>query len=148
MKCIYYSTYPWADPERKSVEDTRPDHSGSVWAQPFRLYKAAVCTTDRNFSVHKFLNTLFELLDMPEVDDIHKPFTLIGIHVEPTKHLYGATNYSDGIYQVNDVYYVQHPYHYDYLQFKDWKDAVDYLSIHSHRNSTYYLGGIDYNKPE
>ena len=35
-----------------------------------------------------------------------------------------------------------------YNSFKDWKEAVDYLSTHGHRRLWEYLGGIDYRKPE
>lgn len=156
MKCIYYSIYPYEDPEFEVIDDPRPGYEASDgYKQPFRVYKAAACTTDTEYaSIEDFLNEIYEILDMPEykgIEDRHKPFTIDDIHVEPTKHLYGATNSIDGIYEMNGKFYVQYfdtDYELVYAQFTVWKEAIDYLYKHYPHRGSYYEGGIDYNKPE
>lgn len=146
MEAIYYSVYPWMDPEADAIEDPRPGFCGDVWVQPFRLYKAATCTTSKKDSVKEFLEKIFEALDMPEVEDIHSPFTVGDIQVIPTKHLYGATNCGDGIYECQNKYYAQYSYNCSFEEFDSWKEAFDFLLLHGHRKSYSYLGGIDYTK--
>lgn len=111
MKLIYYSCYSYEADDFKVVDN--PNGRGDALDMPFRLYKAAECEGDFD-DVPEFIMACWEVMDMPScknVDDIHKPYTLkhydgTEVKVTPTKYFYGATNSCDGVYVVNNKYYI------------------------------------------
>ena len=149
MKCIYYSRYPYHANDFKKVDakEYGCDWTGDALDMPFRLYKAVEAEAN-TFSPKTMVEDLFEALDLPQVDDYHKPFNVFYGHafiVIPTKHYFGATNESDGVYEIDGQYYV---ICYDGIaQFSNWESAVRRVAMFEN-NSRYYLRGIDYTKPE
>lgn len=106
MELIYYSYYPYKDPNKVLVKD---EDENDLWGQPFRLYKAARCHSLYFDSVEEFVNACYEAMDRPDVridgyrkcmsykDDTYK------VDVYPTKNFYGATNEKDGVFYVKDA---------------------------------------------
>ena len=114
MELIYYSYYPYKDPNKVLVKD---ENGNDLWAQPFRLYKAAVCKSLIDFqSEEDFIRACFEAMDSPEyrIQNYKKGKSYkdgdYGVEVIPTRHFYGATNDYDGVFvitrQPNKGYYV------------------------------------------
>lgn len=102
MELIYYSYYPYKDPNKVLVKD---EDENDLWGQPFRLYKAATCKSLIDFQSEKdFVHACFEAMDCPEyrIQDYEKgqPYKdeYYGVEVTPTKYFYGATNSEDGVF--------------------------------------------------
>lgn len=141
MKCIYYSTYPYKSEDFKVVQNPINPRS-DVYDMPLRLYKAAECITADTDDTEAFLDNCWEVLDMPsiKVETIYPKYTLDGVTVTPTKYFYGATNDCDGVYEVNDSFYVRK--YGEWIKFPTIKEALDCIA-RTGINSR-YLKGIDY----
>lgn len=123
FNCIYYSMYPYTAEDFRVVED--PEGCGDAFDMPFRLYKAAECSGN-DAHVLAFLHRCWEVMDRPDckgVDDIHSPYELDGVSVIPTKHFYGATNSRDGVYEVDNAFYVIN-YDCEWRRFETFRDAL------------------------
>lgn len=138
---VYYSHYPYEAKDFKVCKDPKNPRSDAL-DMPFRLYKAATCMPEKSMTLQNFLHAMWEGLDEAEhtIDDIHTPFTIEGINVIPTEHLYGATNERDGIYIVAGKHYVRD--YGEWLLFPTWEEAFDYVYYNSRHSE--YLKGIDY----
>lgn len=141
MKCIYYSTYPYKSRDFKVVKDPRNPKSDAL-DMPLRLYKAAECIANITESIEVFLDNCWEVLDMPsiKVETIYPKYTLDEVTVTPTKYFYGATNDCDGVYEVNDSFYVRK--YGEWIKFPTIREALDCIA--RARINSGYLKGIDY----
>lgn len=125
MKLEYYSVYPY------KAEDFKRGHDecGSYYDMPFRLYHAATCEGIGN-SISQFILDCWEVMDMPSckgIDNIHQPYMLDGINVIPTKHFYGATNSCDGVYVINNKYYII-DYSCDVKEYSSFEEAFNIIA--------------------
>ncbi len=148
MKLIYYSYYPYNDPEFKIVED---EDGNDLYNLPFRLYRAATChTMSANInSNEEFVMACFEAMDRPDARGFNpkKSYTDGDITVYPTKDFYGATNTRDGVYAVESShgstrYYVIS--REGVIECHDWYNAV--LSIYLFKAKGYSTKLINFEK--
>lgn len=147
MNCVYYSRYPYEADDFKVVDAEKYGCKwrGSAYDMPFRLYKAAICEGNYTNAVY-MVKDLFEALDMPQykgVKNCMKPFKLKYseklIKVHPTKNYYGATNSMDGVYVIDEKYYIVRP-DYKVKMYKTWRGA--FMAIFKNNNYG-FLKGFD-----
>ena len=141
MELIYYSYYPYEDPDYRIVKD---EDGNDLCAQPFRLYKAAVCKSLIDFqSEEDFVLACFEAMDSPDCRikgyQTGKPYkdSDFGVEVFPTKHFYGCTNSADGVYCINHTNYVKS----HKLEAYSWRNAL--LKVYNFHAREYATKLID-----
>lgn len=126
MELKYFSSYPYAREDLKEIEPF--DGHEALYDCKMTLNISAVCSSDIHTNPQQFVMDCFESLDMPEYRGYKgKKFydKEYKISVAKKKHFYGATNWCDGVFVVNRMYFVVN---YDGVHsFDSLSNAVFYL---------------------
>lgn len=137
MELIYYSYYPYNDPEFRTIED---EDGMELCVKPFRLYRAATCKALTEFDSEKsFVEACFEAMDRPDASNGD-------VTVDPTTSFYGATTIKDGVYVIKSCgspkYYVIS--REGVIEFPNWYEAV--LDIWRFNSDQYSTKLVDFTK--
>lgn len=149
MKAVYYSKY--FDKREGGYSFVHKEGDISTYCNfPFQLYRAAVCKdlSDERY-VPAFIRRCYEAMDMPGYrigNYTHgEPYedSDYKVRVTPTKHFYEATNSYDGVFVIDNKYYVIGME--GIRSFQTWEAAVDFV-FHKTERPEHWLQGIIYKR--